>query len=471
MKRTVKRSLILLTAAALLLTLIPAGAFAADDFGIWICGSKVTSENLSGPGWSFDLSKYTLKLKDFSYSGADMLSRTKDGTEYYCGIFYRGEGPALTIELSGKNTIALKGVPEDNSRIFGITSGADLTITGNGSLDLSTDTIKGDNVGIWAKKDLILNGGTVHISTGGGKGSNPIECSGNLIINQGNYQLEAAPSDYPIGIWCDGDMMMKGGSVSAVCGNITQEDLTDEAAKYSYGIRVKNSVTVEDGQITAKSGDTGTIGGQMSLGLVAMKDLTIKGGSVTAESGEANYQSIACSCMGKFTMEAGELTAAADGVSGIFTTTSSTIQIPSGVGCFGLFMNSRQETAEFRGGTITARAGKSRFALGASIGIRANSDFNISGGSVTAEAAESDGQSIGMDSQGTLNILKGVKNFSASGMKVAVSGKIKTEVNGTGYTDAAGTEDKTTIKADSKAQTLTYRHLSFPKTFSFSTGK
>ena len=74
MKRTAKRTLVLLTAAAILLALMPAGAFAAEDYGLWICGEKVTSKNHSGPGWSFDLSTFTLKLKGFSYSGAERVA-------------------------------------------------------------------------------------------------------------------------------------------------------------------------------------------------------------------------------------------------------------------------------------------------------------------------------------------------------------------------------------------------------------
>ena len=471
MKRTAKRTLVLLTAAAMLLALMPAGAFAAEDYGLWICGEKVTSKNHSGPGWSFDLSTFTLKLKGFSYSGAERVAQS-DGTDYYSAIFYT-RGPKLTISLSGKNTIALKGVPKEKTKIYGLVSGADLTIAGDGSLDIVTDPISGDNTGIWAKYDLIVNSGTMHISTGGGKGSIPIECNGDLRINGGSLQLEAGPGDYPIAIWCDGDMTVKGGSVSAVCGNISQADLNDDAGRYTYGIRVKRSLTMEDGQIYAKAGDTGTVGEHMSIGLLVMSNLLINGGTITAESGMANTQSVGCACMNKFLMQGGELTAVGNGVSGIFTFSSSAIKFPSAVRCFGVLSNSRQESVEIRGGTVTAKAGNARAALGISTAFRSNSDLNISGGSFTAETDDMGDQNIGVDNQGTLIIGEGIKKFAASGTKTAVSGAVITVINGEGYSDFAGTKDKTAVKGHGPMQTMTFKKLLFPApvSFSFSGGK
>ncbi len=470
MKRSTKNILILLTAAAMLTAMIPAGVFAADDYGIWFCGKKVTSKNMSGPGWSFDLSKFTLKLNGFSYSGADVVSHADDGTDYYSAIFCSG-GPQLTISLSGKNTIALKGVPDDNTIIYALASGADLTFTGNGSLDITTDPISGSNTGIWAKGSLTMNGGTVHVATGGGKSSVPVDCGRELRINKGSLQLETGPAEYPIALWCDGNMTMTGGSVSAVCGNIEQSGQKDEDNRYSYGIRIKNSLFIDGGEIYAKSGDTGTSGEQLSMGLVAMQDMIINGGAITAESGVSNAQSVGCACMGNFFMSAGELTAVGNGVSGIFASSSGTLKMPTTVRTFGLLLNSRQAMVSIDGGTVTAKAGNARTALGISTALRANSSISINGGTVTAETDDMGDQNIGMDIQGSLSIGKNVKKLVASGTKAAVSGTLISGIKGAGYSDMAGKKDKTTVGGGAPLQDPTYKKLQFPEPRSFSFSK
>ena len=460
MKTVRKNALILLTAAALLAALIPAGAFAVDGCDLWICGAEVTPDRLSGPGWSYDQEGNRLNLEGFVYKGSDVMYQ-KETSTIFGVINYYGDRK-LTITLTGENSISVEGMAEKDTlghAVYVLSSSTPITFSGDGSLDITTEDVDGVNIGIWARDYLVGQRGTVRVATGGGSCSYPLKCDGNLQVGYGSLEFIAGASDRPCGIMCGGEMIVHGGSVSAVCGQITEADRTSDSERYSYGISVKGWLHMDGGQVFAKGGDTGTLGSQMSVGLL-VSGIELSGGTVTAQGGEANYQSLGCGCLGPVYMEGGELTAAGGSATGIFQAVSGSLKIPMGVGSFGLLANSRQMPVEVKSGTVTLKAGKSL--TGMSIALRANGTVTVSGGSLTADADEGGIQSTGVDNQGTLTVVKGVKKFTASGLSEAVLGDVVTQIKGVGYSDAAGTKDKKDIKPGEEAQKLKFRKVKLP---------
>lgn len=121
-----KRILGLLLTLALVLGLTPGTTMtaAAEYYGLIVGGTQVTSEVLSGDGWSYNNETKTLTLNGFSY--------TNEGN----GIKYSGE-EKLNIELKGKNTITTNV----SSGIY-LPSSVELSFSGPGTLSVTSN---GDN--------------------------------------------------------------------------------------------------------------------------------------------------------------------------------------------------------------------------------------------------------------------------------------------------------------------------------------
>ncbi len=129
-----KRLLSLLIVLAMVLTMIP--TVLADEavysHGIWVGGEEVTSENLSGDGWSFDPDSWVLTLDGFSYTGAGYGYADGEYAAIYSGSY-------LDIELVGENSI--KTSESENGKTFydGIIAAGSLYISGSGSLEIDCD--------------------------------------------------------------------------------------------------------------------------------------------------------------------------------------------------------------------------------------------------------------------------------------------------------------------------------------------
>lgn len=99
-------------------------------FPLWVGEAQVTSDNLTGPGWSFDPNTKTLTLNGYSYegSGHEEAAWDDDG-EYWLyrhsPIFWNDENGALIIELKGENNITIPGSPihgDDMDYYYGVFS-------------------------------------------------------------------------------------------------------------------------------------------------------------------------------------------------------------------------------------------------------------------------------------------------------------------------------------------------------------
>lgn len=67
-KRTGKMWIVGVLACLLTVLLLPGGSMKTEAAtqNIWVCGEQVTSENLSGNGWSYEPETNTLTLNNFN---------------------------------------------------------------------------------------------------------------------------------------------------------------------------------------------------------------------------------------------------------------------------------------------------------------------------------------------------------------------------------------------------------------------
>ena len=187
-----KKSIIsLILVLTIIFNMIPFGAFKVyaegeTNYNLWIGGTQVTSDNLSGEGWSYNPSTTTLTLNNYNYSAATTAA---DGI---CAVI--NSKSDIIINLVGTNIIEEKSVGTENS--FGIrVDGHKLTFKGSGTLTASGTTISStsgySNCGILVG-ELVLDktfSGTINANGGNSSASNAMAtmgiCASSITVNNG----------------------------------------------------------------------------------------------------------------------------------------------------------------------------------------------------------------------------------------------------------------------------------------------
>ena len=173
---------LLLVACLLTVLLLPGGSMKTEAAtqNIWVCGEQVTSENLSGNGWSYEPETKTLTLNNFngshrptisdaaihSYHGLNLVlentnkveNNSKDGNQQM-GILVQG-----TLTISGEGRLEVQG--ESDASCYGINVSGNLVINGGSIVAIGKNS--GNSVGISATGDITINDGSV--SATGSKG-------------------------------------------------------------------------------------------------------------------------------------------------------------------------------------------------------------------------------------------------------------------------------------------------------------
>ena len=143
-----KRLLSIILSMTMCVSVLPMTAFAdATEYDLWVNGERFTSEKLTiqcGDGTAkFDPDKYELTLKDVTI------------TEIYSGSLSVGAIYAehdIDIVTEGTNVINL----DDSKKAYGIYVYGDLTLSGEGSLDVTV--ANGVYDGIWTENgDLTVD--------------------------------------------------------------------------------------------------------------------------------------------------------------------------------------------------------------------------------------------------------------------------------------------------------------------------
>ena len=305
MKRnTLNAFLSLLLAAALLLALLPSCAVAASGYDLYVGGEKVTDKLLSGDGWTFEPSSFTLTLSGYQYSGPGRKNKS-----VYSAVSYEGK-KTLRIVLEGENRIFVDNDDENGGLIRSISSSGKLEIGGDGSLEVTAGSCSEFSCAIWSHGDLAFTGGTVTAVSGKAKNGFAIQSEGGFTFSGGELNASCEEvSGYTAAINVLGDLTVHDGIIRATAGNaVRSKNDNNTKGLGSCAMNVQGKIVFNGGEVTLLGGETVRLRGLKgySEGLYAMKGAEVNGGEISITAGASNHESLAV--YGTITINGGTVT-------------------------------------------------------------------------------------------------------------------------------------------------------------------
>ena len=172
---------------------------------MYISGGKVTITTSGGGVWDAT----NLKAKAASCISADGIMDISGGTLTLTSYGAGGKG------LSGDSTLTVSGtavisVITSGQAVVASSTGALTTVSNSSTLDRYDSDYKCSPKGIKIDGDIIINGGTISVSTTGAGGEG-IESKKTLTVNGGHITVNA----FDDGINSSGDMTINGGYIFA----------------------------------------------------------------------------------------------------------------------------------------------------------------------------------------------------------------------------------------------------------------
>lgn len=209
------------------------------SYKLRVGGVEVTSANTSGTGWSYDNQTNTLTLDGFNYEGnGSGIETSKD-----LNIIIKNENRIKNISSSYSDST--------NGWSCGIYAFGNLTITGDGTLDVTggtADTSHGISV---LGKLEIDSQGTIIAKAQATAGTSGIYAYDGIVIKNGNITAYAAEAAYSSrGIECDGDITISGGTVVAKA---------EKGEISSYGLDSGKKITISPNAVVTASGVTAAL--------------------------------------------------------------------------------------------------------------------------------------------------------------------------------------------------------------------
>jgi len=209
------------------------------SYNLRVGGVEVTSANTSGTGWSYDNQTNTLTLDGFNYEGnGSGIETSKD-----LNIIIKNENRIKNISSSYSDST--------NGWSCGIYAFGNLTITGDGTLDVTggtADTSHGISV---LGKLEIDSQGTIIAKAQATIGTSGIFAYDGIVIKNGNITAYAAEAAYSSrGIECDGDITISGGTVVAKA---------EKGETFSYGLESDKKITISPNAVVTASGVTAAL--------------------------------------------------------------------------------------------------------------------------------------------------------------------------------------------------------------------
>ena len=209
------------------------------SYKLRVGGVEVTSANTSGTGWSYDNQTNTLTLDGFNYEGnGSGIETSKD-----LNIIIKNENRIKNISSSYSDST--------NGWSCGIYAFGNLTITGDGTLDVTggtADTSHGISV---LGKLEIDSQGTIIAKAQATAGTSGIYAYDGIVIKNGNITAYAAEAAYSSrGIECDGDITISGGTMVAKA---------EKGEISSYGLESGKKITISPNAVVTASGVTAAL--------------------------------------------------------------------------------------------------------------------------------------------------------------------------------------------------------------------
>lgn len=397
------------TANATLVTLTDSSATAKGKYtGYEIDGTDVSITAAGTYVFSGDCDNGSITVKKGVTGVTIVLNGLTLTNDDSAAITLNKTAEASLIAAAGTtNTVADTEGSNDENAAVKVKSGASLSISGTGTLNVDGNAkngIKGaaDAVitvaevklninaaddGLSCDDELNITGGTLSITAGGdavkaspdtGDTENPDTTSlGNVTISGGTLTLNATED----GIQADGDLTISGGTfhVKTNGGNTTA--LTDDSASCK-GFKAGGALTVTGGTLTVDSADDA---------LHASTDVTISGGTLTLATGDDGVHADDDLVIGaKGASSTGtpriNITASYEGLEGTTVTVYSgdidVVASDDGVNAANSTLGERSDkyAISIAGGDLYIDAG--------SDGLDSNNDINITGGKVEVYGAD-----------------------------------------------------------------------------------
>ena len=427
-------------------------------YPVYVGGVQFTSKNLTidktdngnfkGKA-EYDPAAKTLTLDNFENAGATYII---PAGAYPCGIY---------IDDENKHNLVLKGVStitvEASDYRFGLCTGdrCDIEISAaddKASLRLEPGGCRNLSIALKTGKELIINSGTVIASGGPANSSYGIYASEPVQISGGSVIASGGEGNSSRGVYFSKDLEMTGGSLTATVSGNSQN---------SIGLRHCEEMTLKGGTITAAGGDSS----ERSCGIDG-GGLYLIGGSIDAKGGKglaANsqsygvYETTESITGGTITERGGDIPDSGDEGRSI------------GVYSFNLVIEGGKTEAS--GGDIDK---------GITAGVVIYRDPGVYGSEETetktkavisaAGGVAENGSSYGVyvdKNDPTASVAAIVKEnavLQVSGGTQAFYRKVKSSVNGVGWTDRDGTKDFSgVIGSASNAKQYDHKRIHFPE--------
>ena len=209
------------------------------SYKLRVGGVEVTSANTSGTGWSYDNQTNTLTLDGFNYEGnGSGIETSKD-----LNIIIKNENRIKNISSSYSDST--------NGWSCGIYAFGNLTITGDGTLDVTGGTVDTSHgISVLGKLEIDSQG-TIIAKAQATIGTSGIFAYDGIVIKNGNITAYAAEAAYSSrGIECDGDITISGGTVVAKA---------EKGETFSYGLESDKKITISPNAVVTASGVTAAL--------------------------------------------------------------------------------------------------------------------------------------------------------------------------------------------------------------------
>ena len=209
------------------------------SYKLRVGGVEVTSANTSGTGWSYDNQTNTLTLDGFNYEGnGSGIETSKD-----LNIIIKNENRIKNISSSYSDST--------NGWSCGIYAFGNLTITGDGTLDVTGGTVDTSHgISVLGKLEIDSQG-TIIAKAQATIGTSGIFAYDGIVIKNGNITAYAAEAAYSSrGIECDGDITISGGTVVAKA---------EKGETFSSGLESDKKITISPNAVVTASGVTAAL--------------------------------------------------------------------------------------------------------------------------------------------------------------------------------------------------------------------
>lgn len=226
--------------------------YAFEHYGLWVGDTEVVQDILSGEGWSYTPSTNTLTLNNFNYNGYG-TTNAMNGTygssiqNSRAVIIYKGNDK-FNISVKGENRIEQT---DDDSfeSCFGICSLQDLTISGDGTLEVYAGDANQRSWALTSYKEITLAGGKFSFIAGAARSAigihtyNSMSNDCSFEIKSGDITAKSIYGKYCYAICADlGHVTVSGGKINAYA---------DSATAKGVGIYTNSDATFKDCEVEA----------------------------------------------------------------------------------------------------------------------------------------------------------------------------------------------------------------------------